>query len=255
MQRTGKTENSGLAPRVTIKSIAQDLGISHMTVSRALSNHPSVRDETRRKILKRAEELGYVRSAAASAMRGGATGIIGLLLPTLANEFYARFANAFALECESRGQHLFIRLTADDPEREAAALTQLRALQADAVVMVPAPGPATEEARELLSAFRVVQLIRYREEIGNAGRVLLDDAGPIGEAARHLAAAGHRRIGYIGASTTMSSGAGRLAAFEAGLASAGWRRPRGWCRPTAPPSPAVAGGLLPYSTGPTRPRR
>ena len=69
-----------MAQRVTIKSIAQDLGISHMTVSRALSNHPSVREETRKTVLERAAELGYVRSAAASAMRGDATGIVGLLL-------------------------------------------------------------------------------------------------------------------------------------------------------------------------------
>lgn len=192
-----------------------------MTVSRALSNHPGVREETRKKILTRAEELGYVRSTAASAMRGGATGIVGLLLPGIANEFYARFANAFALECEARGQHLFIRLTNDDPAREAASLAQLRALQADAVVMVPTPGAATPETRALLSGFEVVQLIRYRAEIADAGRVLLDDARPIADAVHHLVRAGHDRIGYIGASASLSSGATRLTAFRAALAGAG----------------------------------
>lgn len=207
--------------RVTIKSIARDLGISHMTVSRALSNHPSVRAETRAQIVARAEELGYVRSAAASAMRGGATGIIGLLLPGIVNEFYARFADTFAKECEAHRQHLFIRLTNDDPAREETALEQLRALQADAVVMVPTPGAASSETASLLKTFNAVQLIRHRVDIGGHGRVLLDDAPPLKQAVRHLAKAGHKRIGYIGATTQFSSGAGRLGAFRSGMEEAG----------------------------------
>lgn len=210
-----------MSSRVTIKSIAKDLGISHMTVSRALTNHPSVRDETRAQIVARAEELGYVRSTVASAMRGSATGIIGLLLPGIVNEFYARFADAFAQQCEARRQHLFIRLTNDEPAREVTALSQLRALQADSVVMVPTPGAASAEAASLLKQFDVVQLIRHRPDIASTGRVLLDDAGPLKAAVRHLAGVGHRRIGYIGATTQFSSGAGRLEAYLTGMTEAG----------------------------------
>ena len=69
--------------RATIKSIARDLDISHMTVSRALSGNPNVKAGTRALILARAKELGYVKSAAANAMRGGQSAIIGLLLPNI----------------------------------------------------------------------------------------------------------------------------------------------------------------------------
>ena len=79
-----------MSNRVTIKSIAKDLGISHMTVSRALSDNPKVKAETRTAVILRAQELGYVKSGAAKAMRGDQTTIVGLLLPNLANEFYAR---------------------------------------------------------------------------------------------------------------------------------------------------------------------
>ena len=83
--------------RATLKSIARDLNVSHMTVSRALSGHPNVKAETRDLILARAHELGYVKSFAANAMRGDPTAIVGLLLPNIVNEFYARFANTLAL--------------------------------------------------------------------------------------------------------------------------------------------------------------
>ena len=82
-----ENERQNVSRRVTIKSIAKDLGISHMTVSRALSNHPNVLQETRDAVQKRARELGYVKSAAAKAMRGDDTRIVGLLLPNILNDF------------------------------------------------------------------------------------------------------------------------------------------------------------------------
>ena len=201
--------------RVTIKSIAKDLGISHMTVSRALSNHPNVLRETREAVRKRAEELGYVRSSAAAAIRGDDTRIVGLLLPNITNEFYARYANALALECDRRALHLIIHLTNDDIRLEAEALRRLREVQAGSVVMVPAPGTDTPT---LPRDIRAIQLIRRRAD---AEAVLVDDAGALGDAVAQLAGAGHRRIGYVGAGPGLSSGRSRRAAFRAGLARAG----------------------------------
>ncbi|QKV17911.1 LacI family DNA-binding transcriptional regulator [Oricola thermophila] len=201
--------------RVTIKSIARDLGISHMTVSRALSNHPNVQKETREAVLKRAEELGYVRSSAAAAMRGEDTRIVGLLLPNITNEFYARYANALALECDRRALHLIIHLTNDDIRLEAEALRRLREVQARSVVMVPAPG---EVDPALPADMRAIQLIRRRTE-GPA--ILVDDSDALTAAVLQLARAGHARIGYVGAVPSLSSGHNRRAAYRAGLARAG----------------------------------
>ncbi len=105
-----------MSNRVTIKSIARDLGISHMTVSRALSDHPNVRPDTRKAVQDHARKVGYVKNAAAKAMRGDGTKIVGLLLPNIVNEFYARFANTLAQSCEDHSLHLIIHLTNDDPE-------------------------------------------------------------------------------------------------------------------------------------------
>ena len=215
--------------RVTIKSIAKDLGISHMTVSRALSNHPNVLKETREAVLRRAEELGYVRSSAAAAMRGDDTRIVGLLLPNITNEFYARYANALALECDRRALHLIIHLTDDDLRRETEALRRLREVQARNVVMVPAPG-APDPA--LPADMRTIQLIRRRTE---AEAVLVEDAEALTGAVKQLAKAGHRRIGYVGADPALSSGRDRLAAYRAGLAAAG-QQPDPELEVTGPPT-------------------
>ena len=206
-----------MSKRATIKSIAADLGISHMTVSRALSGHPNVQRQTRDAVLRRARELGYVRSAAAGAMRGEDTRIVGLLLPNLVNDFYARFANTMALDCETQNHQLIIHLTDDDAELETRALARLGQVRATAIVMVPAPDAAHMPA--MGGDTRIVQLIRQRGPA--AASVSVDDAPAIGDAVRCLAGRGHRRIGYVGGADRLSSGKERLAAFRAGLAAAG----------------------------------
>ncbi|MDW4499733.1 LacI family DNA-binding transcriptional regulator [Sulfitobacter sp. D35] len=209
-----------MSRRVTIKSIAEDLGISHMTVSRALSGHPNVQQSTRDAVVRRAEELGYVRSAAASAMRGDPSSIVGLLIPNITNDFYARFANTLAETCEAHGLQLIIHLTKDDYEAERLATLRLREVQARTVVSVPTPLPGTlPTAPE--SGLDTVQLIRDRPGADPAASVLVDDARALRDAVLHLHRQGHRRIAYLGAPETLSSGRQRLAAYRAGMRDAG----------------------------------
>lgn len=207
-----------MSNRVTIKSIARDLGISHMTVSRALSDHPNVRPDTRKAVQDHARKVGYVRNAAAKAMRGDGTKIVGLLLPNIINEFYARFANTLAQSCETLGLHLIIHLTSDDTENELRAFERLHEVQAMSVIHVPAPGAAQNVAAHL-SGMNVIQLIREQDMGQPVSSILVEDRAAIRAAVAHLAGLGHRSIGYIGADERLSSGRARRAAFEAGLAA------------------------------------
>ena len=213
-------EEQKLSKRVTIKSIARDLDISHMTVSRALSGSPHVREETRKMVEQRAAELGYVKSAAATAIRGDGSAIIGLLLPTLVNEFYARFADSLATHCEAAGLQLIIHLTADNPDQQHRSLVKLREVQAAAVVMVPTPG--SDIAADIRPEdLQIIELIRTSIEGSRGYRALVDDRRAIIEAVRRLAVSGHRRIAYLGGSPSLSSGSERLAAFVSGVHEAG----------------------------------
>ena len=205
--------------RVTIKSIARDLGISHMTVSRALTGHPNVQKATRDAVLRSAHELGYVRNAAARTMRGGRTRIVGLLLPNIVNEFYARFANAMALACEDASLQLIIHLTGDDPETETMALARLSEIQADGVVMVPAPG-APLPGQPATANMTVVHLIRTRDTPPPDFSVQIEDDKAIAGAVAHLVAKGHSRIAYVGADQALSSGRARATAFQKGIRAA-----------------------------------
>lgn len=208
--------------RATIKSIAKDLDISHMTVSRALSGNPNVNPETRALILAHAQALGYVKNSAANAMRGDPTAIIGLLLPNIINEFYARFANTLAILCADRGLDLVIHLTNDDPDREHQSLQRMQALQASTVIVVPAPA-GRAAPKQITASLRIIELIRTRQGADVWGKLLINDAPAIEAAVAHLLRIGKQRIAFIGADASMSSGRGRLGAFEGALHAQGRR--------------------------------
>jgi DNA-binding LacI/PurR family transcriptional regulator len=67
---------------IGIKRLAEHLDISIGTVSRALNNRPDVSDETRRRVLEGAAELGYVPNQSGRSLRRGQTGVIGFMMQT-----------------------------------------------------------------------------------------------------------------------------------------------------------------------------
>ena len=73
---------------VTIKDIAEHLGISHSTVSRALSDHPYTNEQTKQNVRQAVERLGYVPNAAARSLRSDKGSLVGLILPQIQNELF-----------------------------------------------------------------------------------------------------------------------------------------------------------------------
>ncbi len=210
-----------LPTRATIKSIARDLGISHMTVSRALSGSEHVNAKTRRSIVDYAQSIGYVRSSAASVMRGDPTAIVGLLLPNIINEFYARFANHLGTLCAAAGFDLVIHLSDDDWQQEAKSLVRLQSLQACVVLRVPAPR-SVDQTVNRINDLKLIDLIRTQDDHQSAGTLMIDDSPSIRLAVEHLVKRGYQRIAYIGAAEVLSSGRSRLRAYTDALESCGF---------------------------------
>ncbi len=206
--------------RATIKSIAKDLGISHMTVSRALSGSEHVNAETRQTIIDHAHSIGYVRSSAASVMRGDPTAIVGLLLPNIINDFYARFANHLGILCAEAGFDLVIHLTNDEWQQEAKSLVRLQSLQACAVLRVPAPR-SSDQLINRVNDLKLINLIRTQDDHASEGSLMIDDSPSIKSAVEHLVEKGYQRIAYIGAAEVLSSGRHRLQAYTEALKSCG----------------------------------
>ena len=117
---------------VRMKDIAKDLGVSVVTVSRALRNYPDISPVTRAQILKRAEELKYSPNLAARALVTGRSSLMGLVVPDLLHTFFAELAVGLSGVLRRSGFSLVISSSEEDPELERQEIEHLLSRGVDA---------------------------------------------------------------------------------------------------------------------------
>jgi len=205
---------------VTIKDIGRAVGLSHATVSRALNDSPLVTDATKTLVRRAALDMGYSPDPAARSLRGSASNLVGFVLPDIRNNFYSRIAKTVAQLAADRNLQLVLSITDDDPAREERQLAEIARARPRAVIITPTAG-LTPRSADILAGLRTVQMVRRHARL-TADLVVADDHGAVAAATHHLAAAGCRRIAYIGGDArTLSTGTDRQAGYLAAMAEHG----------------------------------
>ena len=152
-----------------------------------------VASETRERILAIAAEQGFQPNPAARALTTGRTGIIGLIMPTLTNPFFAPLVLS-AQEAAARAGTLVLVATSEYSVGREQDIVDRIAGQVDGFIMV-APMSGDHALRRLARAHPLILVDRT---VGKMPAVLTGTAASLGEAAGHLISLGHQRIAYIG---------------------------------------------------------
>lgn len=214
-----RTLGPGARAEVTIKDIAARLGLSHATVSRALNDHAATSAATKAKVKAAADALGYIRNAAAGALSGARSRLVGFVAPEVQNDFYGTVAEALAVTCGQAGLQLMLSVTHDDPVLEHEQVLALRQSRAAGVIITPTADLMPETAA-LLAPLPGMQLVRSNPLL-DKGWVGIDDRLGVALATRHLLELGHRRIGFIGGWDALTTGHERRGGYADALAEAG----------------------------------
>src|ERR1035437_7100521 len=122
---------------VRLKDIAQLIGVSVMTVSKALHDAPDVSAATKAKIKALANQMGYVPDSSAQGLRTKTTKLFGLLIPATTNPIYARIVYAIEERAYELGYDLLIAHTLNQPEREEVCLRHLLSRRVDGLFITP----------------------------------------------------------------------------------------------------------------------
>src|SRR5690606_29200246 len=123
--------------KVTITDIAKHVGMTNMTVSRALNKPHLVKPETRDKILAAARELGYVPNAFASQLRSRENRLIGLVTASVDNPFYSEVIKAISREAKRRHYTIMLIDTDGSPALEEVAIETLLSYQVAGIILSP----------------------------------------------------------------------------------------------------------------------
>jgi LacI family transcriptional regulator len=205
-----------------MRDVAALAGVGLKTVSRVVNGESNVSDETRIRVEAAIDRLDYRRDINASLLRrlGRKTATIGLVLEDVSNPFSSALHRAIEDRTRERGVMLFTGSCDEDSDRERELIGSFRARRVDGIVVVPASSdhryllPEQRERTPLVFVDRPARFI-------NADSVTSDNVGGAEQAVSHLAASGHRRIGFLGDALEIQTAADRLQGYSVALAALG----------------------------------
>jgi len=206
-----------------MKDIAQDLGVSVITVSKALRDVSDISEETRDRVLKRSRELGYQPNLAARSLVTGRTQLIGVVVPDLVHAFFGEVAKGLSRELHPHGYSLVICSSEEDPNREREQIERLLAQQVDALILASAD--SSEVNLRQIAQYNTPHLLIDRRWTGSEAHFVgVDDELAGTMAVEHLIAQERRRIAHIRGLKT-STALGRLKGYRRALSAHGLAMP------------------------------
>lgn len=210
------SEIGGNMKYITLKMVAERAGVSVNTVSRAINNKPDINEETKKRILKVAQELGYVRNDTAVALRTKKTGTIGVVIADNRNPFYAEVLNGMEVAAREKNYHIILANTQRDYQKEEEAINLLLAKRVDGLLITPVQD-RDDDIKNLIDANIPFVVVGRDFENIEVDAVYNDEVKGGFLATEYLIKKGHKRIALINGFLYKSPARGRLEGYKRAL--------------------------------------
>lgn len=206
--------------------VARLADVSQATVSYVLSNRSDkvISPETRKRVLRAAESLGYLRNRLADGILRGKTNTIGVLMPDFSQSFNSHLLMGLETEFAEAGYQIVIAHNRNDPEMEREQVRMLLEHRVEGLIAVADEATVAHIGTWVEVALKSGIAVCILDDLvlnGVVDTVVSDDVLGATLAVQHLLAQGHRRIAYLGGSERTSTSRDRRAGYEAALRSAG----------------------------------
>jgi LacI family transcriptional regulator len=182
----------------TLKEIAETLGISITTVSKALKNYPDVSEKTRKAVIALAEELSYTPNSFAVNLRTKESKTIGLIIPEVVHHFFSSVINGIIAEAEKNGYLVIILQSNESLDLEKKQVALLINKRVDGIIM--------SLSNESNNDFHIKEILRKEipfvqfdkiSKLIPSSKVIINDQKAAMEAVQHLIDKGCKKIAHI----------------------------------------------------------
>lgn len=183
---------------ITLKEIAQKLGISITTVSKALKNYPDVSEKTRTAVLELAKSLHFTPNSFAVNLRTKESKTIGLVIPEVVHHFFSSVINGIIDEAEKNGYLVIIVQSNESMEMEKKQLEMLMNKRVDGILIsLSNESNDDEHIREIMN--RDIPLVMFDKisKLINCSKVIINDQKAASSAVQHLIDNGCKKIAHI----------------------------------------------------------
>jgi len=209
---------------VRLKDIAQHVGVSIMTVSKALRDAPDVSAATKANIKSVAQQMGYVPDSSAQGLRTKTTRLFGLLIPSTTNPIYARMVMAIEEQAHDLGYDILFAHSLNKPEREELCLRRFLSRRVDGLFISPVyrfEAEARIYQEVVASKTPTVLLGPPAAFCKSFAGVEIEELVASYNATQHLLKLGHKRIAYLTGPPTAPWAHERFEGYRRALREAG----------------------------------
>lgn len=180
---------------ITSKQIAEICGVSRGTVDRAINGRPGVNEETKQKILKKAEELGYTPNFAGRCLSKGKTYTIGIVLFDLKNNFLTQLATAIEARALERKYFAYLGITEKNPGNERKCIENLMQRKIDGLILCSVVKDA--DYSSYLKGLGIPVLTIANKVSDDLPLLAANDFKATQEAVDYILSRGYKRIIYV----------------------------------------------------------
>lgn len=206
--------------KVTSLHVARHAGVSQSAVSRVYTPGASVSKAMAAKVRKAAAELGYRPNVLARSLTKGRSGIIGLVVAYLENQFYPNTLEKFSTALQQRGYHVLIFMASQVSDNIDEVLEEILDYQADGLILASV-ALSSDFAQRCVDAGIPVVLFNRSQDDERLSAITSDNLSGGRKMAEFLVAGEHQRIAYIAGWEGASTQRDREQGFLMGLAAAG----------------------------------
>ncbi len=184
--------------KTTIADIAKELNTTTATVSRALSNHPRISDETKKSVSLAAIRLNYKRNGVASSLRLGKTHLIGVIIPSAEINFFGSVVHGIESIANLNGYNVLLYQSNESGEYEEKGIETFLSARVDGILVSLAKGTVDYSHFEQIKKRKIpiVLFDRSKDDLG-IDSVEINDYKGAYIATEHLVSNGYKRIAHI----------------------------------------------------------
>ncbi|MBD2767266.1 LacI family DNA-binding transcriptional regulator [Hymenobacter sp. BT664] len=208
--------------RATLRDIAEALGITAATVSRALKGYPDISSRTKQAVLAVADQLNYAPHPLAVKLRQQEYKVIGVVVPDIMHPFFSDIVSGIVDVVEQLGYHVMLSQSNESYEKEVRVTQMLQATGIDGLLMCLSNETVTVDHLRTLREYDLPIVLFDKISLGlDVSTVVTNDFQGAYDAVTHLLQQGYTRVAHIKGPVHPENSRQRFAGYRAALADYG----------------------------------
>ena len=203
---------------VNLKKLSEELGLSISSVSKALRDSYEISTETKKRVLAMAEKMNYQPNPFARGLRKNKSTTIAVVIPEIANNFFALAIDGIQLVAQQKGYHVLTYVTHEDYKNEESTINHLQSGRVDGVLISLCGG--TGSVKHLVDLQQTGVPIVFFDRVPETMEcptVTTDDFEGGFKATEHLIRSGCKKIAYLRVRGYLSTTENRMKGYQAAL--------------------------------------